>query len=93
MKNILVVDNDQITLKIVKNMLEKEGYQVVTAKDGLNALDILKDHTPDFIFVDFIMPNVDGEMLCRIIRSIERFKDVYLVILSAIAAEAEIYIR
>ncbi|MFC1811184.1 response regulator [Thermodesulfobacteriota bacterium] len=93
MKKILVVDNDRITLGIVTRLLEKEGHQVLTSRDGLGALDILKTYTPDIIFVDLIMPNVDGKALCRTVRSIERLKDVYLVILSAVAAEKEIDIK
>jgi len=87
MKKILVVDNDRILLKLMKKLLEKESHQVATAEDGLNALDILKTYTPDVIFVDLVMPNIDGRMLCRIIRSMPKFKDVYLVIISAISAE------
>ncbi|MFC1488797.1 response regulator [Thermodesulfobacteriota bacterium] len=93
MKKILVVDNDRITLGIVTRLLEKEGREVLTSRDGLGALDILRTYTPDIIFVDLIMPNIDGKALCRTIRSIERLKDVYLVILSAVAAEKEIDIK
>ena len=90
MKKILVVDNDQIMRRFMTKLLEKEGHQVVTAEDGLNALDILKTYTPDIIFVDLVMPNIDGEILCRIIRDMQKFKDTNLVILSAIAAEEQI---
>ena len=63
MKKILVVDNDRIMLRFIAKLLEKEGHEVETAEDGLNALDILKTYTPDFIFVDLVMPNIDGRML------------------------------
>jgi CheY-like chemotaxis protein len=68
MKKILVVDNDRIMRRFMTKLLEKERCQVVTAEDGLNALDILKTYTPDIMFVDLVMPNIDGEILCRIIR-------------------------
>lgn len=86
-KKILVVDNDPVVLRLMANFLEKKGHQVLTAEDGLFALDVLKTHTPDVIFIDLVMPNISGEKLCRIIRSMPGIKDVYLVILSAIAAE------
>ena len=89
-KKILVVDNHPMILKLMSNLLEKEGYEVIVAPDGLSALDILKVYTPELIFVDLIMPNISGDKLCRIIRSMPEFKDVYLVILSAIAAEEEV---
>ena len=90
MNKILVVDNDQIIRRFMSKLLEKERCQVVTAEDGLNALDILKTYTPDIIFVDLVMPNIDGEILCRTIRGMKKFNDTYLVILSAIAAEEQV---
>ena len=87
MKKILVVDNDRIALKFMTRLLEKEGHQVLTEEDGLNALDILKTYTPDVIFVDLVMPNINGEALCGVIRDMPKLKDTYLVVLSAIAAE------
>ena len=87
MKKILVVDNDKKFLKFMERILLENGYQVVTADDGLSALDILKSYTPDVVFVDIIMPNIDGKQLCKIIRGMQKLKDVYLFILSAISAE------
>ncbi|MBW1936849.1 MAG: response regulator [Deltaproteobacteria bacterium] len=89
-KKILVVDNHPVILKFVAGLLEKEGYSVFTAKDGLSALDILKTYEPEIIFVDIIMPGINGDKLCRIIRNIPRFKNVFIVVLSAIAAEEEL---
>jgi PAS domain S-box-containing protein len=89
-KNILVVDNQPIILKFMTRLLEKEGYNVQTAEDGLAALDILKGFIPDAIFIDLVMPNINGRKLCRIIRSKPLLKDAYIIILSAIAAEEEL---
>lgn len=93
MKNVLVVDNSPVLLQLMTKFLEKEGLRVETAADGLNALDVLEKFTPDIMFVDLVMPNIDGKTLCRILRSNEAFKDIYLVILSAISAEEWIDIR
>ncbi|MBI9083373.1 MAG: response regulator [Desulfobacterales bacterium] len=71
----------------MSRFLEKKGYQVVTAETGIQALDVLKSYTPDAIFIDLVMPNIDGKLLCRIIRGMEKFKNVYLVMISAISAE------
>jgi PAS domain S-box-containing protein len=90
MKKVLVVDNHTVMLKLMADLLEKEGNQVYTAGDGLSALNVLKTYIPDVIFVDLVMPNISGEKLCRIIRSMPKLKDVCLVILSAIAAEEEV---
>jgi PAS domain S-box-containing protein len=89
-KKILVVDNHPVVLKFMTELLEKEGHQVKTAETGLDALDILRNFIPDVIFVDLIMPNIDGKKFCQIIRKIPELKDVFLIVLSAIAAEQNV---
>ena len=90
MKKIMVVDNDVMLLEFMSDLLEKEGYHVLTAKDGLTALEKLKAYIPDIMFIDLVMPNIDGEKLCRTIRRIPELNGIYIVIVSAIAAEQEI---
>ena len=86
-KQILVVDNHPVMLKLMSSLLEKEGHQVLTAETGLAATEILRTYTPDVIITDLEMPNINGEKLCRIIRSMPEIKDVHIIILSAMAAE------
>ena len=90
-KKILVVDNHPVIIEFMTRLLTKEGHQVLTALDGLTALDILKSFTPDAVFIDLIMPNIDGRKLCQVIRGIPRLRDAYLIILSAVALEEEIH--
>ncbi|MBN2468742.1 MAG: response regulator, partial [Deltaproteobacteria bacterium] len=86
-KNILVVDNSHLMVELMRNLLEVEGHYVVTAGDGLEALDILKTFVPEVIFIDLVMPSIDGKKLCQIIQRMPKLKDSYRVIVSAIAAE------
>ncbi|MCP4577545.1 MAG: PAS domain S-box protein [Deltaproteobacteria bacterium] len=86
-KKILVIDNSRVILKYMTRLLGKEGHQVKTAEDGLSALDILMTYIPDVMFIDLVMPNINGEQLCRIIRKMPALKDTYAVILSATIAE------
>jgi two-component system cell cycle response regulator len=86
-KTVLVVDNDAVMLTFMRKMLAKAGSIVHTAQDGLAALDLLADITPDLIFVDLVMPNIDGRSLCQIIRSKPALEHIPIVIISAIAAE------
>ena len=90
LKKVLAVDNDPILLKFISRILEKAGLQVVTAGDGVTAIDILDTFTPDLFLIDLVMPNIDGRALCRIIRSKKEFKTTPIVIVSAIAAEETI---
>jgi len=89
-KKILLVDNSEITLKLLKRMLQTKGHDVKTAENGLAALEVLVSYQPDVMFIDMIMPNIGGDILCRIIRKKEEFDNIFLVILSGIAAEEKI---
>jgi len=86
-KKILVVDNHPVVITFMTLFLEKKGYRVMSASDGINALGVLKGYVPDVIFIDLVMPNIGGEKLCRIIRQKPGLKDAFLVILSAIWTE------
>ncbi len=89
-QKILVVDDNPVILKLMTNFLaERQGHHVLTAANGLEALEILEDFVPDVIFVDWIMNKISGDQLCRIIRSKPQLQDCFLVILSSMAAEAE----
>jgi PAS domain S-box-containing protein len=89
-EKILVVDNQPLMLRLMSNFLGKKGYAVKTAPDSLTALTVLADFVPDIMFVDMVMPNISGDKLCRIVRSMPELKNVCIIILSAIAAEEKI---
>ncbi|MGZ6275350.1 MAG: ATP-binding response regulator [Syntrophales bacterium] len=88
-KKVLVVDNNPVMLSFMNNLLVSHGYKVSTAEDGLAVMKILETERPDVIITDLIMPNISGEKLCRLIRKMPHMKDVYVIILSAVAAEHE----
>lgn len=88
--NVLVVDNDPAVLTFMRMFLQKEGFAVRTANDGLEALSVLEDYEPDVVFIDLIMPKIPGQKLCRILRAQKRYDQVYLIVLSAISAEEEV---
>lgn len=87
---VLVVDNHPVMLNFVVNLLKKNRFQVKAADSGLSALNVLKTYIPDVVFIDLVMPEIGGEKLCRIIRSMPKIKYAYLVILSAIASLEQI---
>ncbi|MDH5297960.1 MAG: PAS domain S-box protein [Desulfobulbaceae bacterium] len=88
-KKILVVDNNPLIVKFMEKTLAAKGYQVVTAGDGLSALELMDTCTPDLVFVDLVMPKISGEKLCRTMRSRPHLKDIPVVILSSLAAEEQ----
>ena len=89
-KKILVVDNHPVFLKMVTTLLDKEGHTVLSAVDSLSALAVLQNFTPDIIFLDLIMPGIGGDKLCRMIRKNPKLNGIYVVIVSAVAAEERI---
>ena len=90
MFEVLVVDNHPLIREYVSTLLGQEGYTVLCAEDGLAAVDLLRTSNPKVIFVDLIMPNIDGQTFCRIVRRTPQHKSCFLVVLSATAAESTI---
>ena len=68
-------------------MLEKEGWVVLMAENGLEAIDQMNHKRPDIVFTDLIMPKIDGEKLSYIIRNTARLADIFIVVLSGVALE------
>jgi two-component system alkaline phosphatase synthesis response regulator PhoP len=68
-RRILVVDDDQKIVELVKLYLEKDGYRVLVAYDGLEALDLARQKRPDLILLDLLLPGMDGLDVCRIIQA------------------------
>ena len=89
-KKALVVDNQPVILKLMQDFLEKEGYTVETAADSLQALEVLQRFTPQVMFVDLIMPFISGDKFCRVVRSMPAFREVFIIVLSGVAAEEEV---
>jgi DNA-binding response OmpR family regulator len=68
-RKILVVDDDRKTVDLLRMYLEKDGYQVLAAHDGRQALDLTRQRRPDLIVLDLMLPSVDGLDVCRILRA------------------------
>jgi two-component system cell cycle sensor histidine kinase/response regulator CckA len=88
MFEVLVVDNHPLIREYVSTLLSKQGYKVLSAEDGLAAIDVLRTCSPKVIFVDLIMPNIDGRTFCRIVRRMPEHEGCFVVVLSATAAES-----
>jgi twitching motility two-component system response regulator PilG len=80
---ILVVDDSKTIRRTAETLLTKEGCQVFTAIDGFDALSKIADHQPDLIFVDIMMPRLDGYETCSLIKHNKMFKDTPVVMLSS----------
>jgi two-component system alkaline phosphatase synthesis response regulator PhoP len=79
-KRVLVVDDDAKTVELVKLYLKRDGYRVLTAYDGLEALRLAREGHPDLIVLDLMLPGIDGLEVCRTIRD---ESDVPIIMLTA----------
>jgi twitching motility two-component system response regulator PilG len=80
---ILVVDDSKTIRRTAETLLAKEGCEVYTAIDGFDALAKIADHHPDIIFVDIMMPRLDGYQTCSLIKHNKTFKDTPVIMLSS----------
>jgi DNA-binding response OmpR family regulator len=89
-KKILVVDDDPDILDAVTWILESRGYQVVTARDGLDGLATLKSENPDMVILDLLMPKMDGFALFKELQNPNwsKYRNIPVLILSSVREEA-----
>jgi CheY-like chemotaxis protein len=87
MATILLVDDEPDLLGVLAILLDLEGFAVVTATDGVKALQALEAHAVDLVITDLMMPNMDGLTLCRRLRANEATRGVPVILNSAGASE------
>ena len=80
---VLVIDDSKTIRRSAENLLSKEGYDVITATDGFDALAKIADSRPEIIFVDIMMPRLDGYQTCALIKNNSEFKTTPVVMLSS----------
>lgn len=80
---IMVIDDSQTIRKTAESILTKEGYTVVAASDGYEALGKIVDHQPDLIFIDIMMPRLDGYQVCALIKGNAKFRATPAIMLSS----------
>jgi len=90
MKKILVVDDDPYILMSLEFLMKKNGYEVMIARNGQEALEAVEQSRPDLVLLDIMMPDVDGYAICEFIKSKENLRDTIVVFLSAKTKEADI---
>ncbi|MDE3213328.1 MAG: response regulator transcription factor [Bacteroidota bacterium] len=81
---ILIADDEPDILEIVSFNLQAEGYEVFTAKNGLEAIELAKVHHPDMVILDVMMPGQTGFEVCRTLRSLPLFEDTIIMFLTAL---------
>ena len=80
---VMVIDDSTTIRRTAETLLVREGCEVVTATDGFEALAKIADHNPQIIFVDIMMPRLDGYQTCALIKNNQTFKSVPVIMLSS----------
>jgi two-component system, OmpR family, alkaline phosphatase synthesis response regulator PhoP len=80
---ILIVDDEEDILELLKYNLQREGYAIDTALDGVSALQKIQEFKPHLVILDIMMPGMDGIEVCEKIRAMEEFKNTVIVFLTA----------
>jgi two-component system cell cycle response regulator DivK len=88
-KTILLVEDDFMNMRLAQHVLEAEGYSVVKATTGWEALDQIKTGLPDLILMDIQLPDIDGMTLARIIRANEAARETVILAMTAFAMKGD----
>ena len=75
-KKIMVVDDSKTIRRTAETLLQREGFTVLTAEDGFDALAKIVEHRPDMIFVDIMMPRLDGYQTCALVKNNPEFNAI-----------------
>ena len=86
MATVLVVDDEQNMVDLVREYLAREGYRVLTAADGPGALELVRTANPDVVVLDVMLPGIDGVEVCRRLRA---FSDAYVLMVTARTEEVD----
>lgn len=80
---IMVIDDSKTIRRTAETLLKNEGFEVIVATDGFEALSMIADHRPSLIFLDIMMPRLDGYQTCALIKHHKVFKHTPVVMLSS----------
>lgn len=80
---VMVIDDSKTIRRTAETLLKNAGCEVLTAIDGFEALSIIADNNPDLVFVDIMMPRLDGYQTCALIKHNELYRDIPVIMLSS----------
>lgn len=89
MVKILVVDDDKIVIKRIEEILLSEGFDVVTATDGLAGLNTARSEKPDLMVLDLLLPKLNGHQVCRMLKFDSRFKEMPIIMFTSNVSEKD----
>jgi two-component system alkaline phosphatase synthesis response regulator PhoP len=88
LKKVLIVDDEPDILEIISYNLKKEGYEILTAKNGTEGLEKTGSFKPDLVILDIMMPKMNGIEVCKILRSKPEYNNTLIIFLTALSDES-----
>ncbi len=88
-KKVLICDDEPYILESVKHVVSKEGYDVLTAEDGISSLDLARKEKPDLMILDIMMPGKSGYEVCRSVKEDPDTRDIFIIMLTARGQEVD----
>ena len=89
-KEVLIVDDEPGIVVPVQFLMEQQGYTVMIAERGEDALDLIYKYKPDLVLLDIMLPGIDGYEICEIIRLNPNYRDIKIIFLTAKGREVDI---
>ena len=89
-KEILIVDDEPSIVIPIQFLMEQQGYSVIVAENGEDALDIIHKYKPDLVLLDIMLPGIDGYEVCEIVRLNPKYRHIKIIFLTAKGREVEI---
>jgi len=90
MKKILIIEDDKYFLNILLKKLEKEGYSVISASEGISGIKKLKEEKPDLVILDLVLPGINGFEILKRAKMNPKTKEIPIIILSNLGQEQEV---
>jgi two-component system, cell cycle response regulator DivK len=88
-KKVLVVEDNELNMKLFNDLLEAHGYKVVQTRDGLTALDMAREHKPDLILMDIQLPEVSGIEVTKWLKEDDKLKSIPVIAVTAFAMKGD----
>ena len=89
-KEILIVDDEPNVVVPIQFLMEQQGYRVMIAERGEDALDLIYQYKPDLVLLDIMLPGIDGYEVCEIVRLNPKYRKIKIIFLTAKGREEEI---
>src|SRR3974390_3813021 len=88
-KTVLIVEDNELNMKLFHDLLDAHGYNILETKDGMEALDIAREHHPDLILVDLQLPEVSGLEVTKWLKEDDSLKTIPVVAVTAFGMQAD----